>query len=169
MEKYNASMRIMHWLVGVLIIAILALGLYMTGMPDGDPKWEVYAIHKSLGMIALFLFIIRFINRMKSNVPAPEGKAWEIKLSKANYSVLYVLMFVAPFSGYSASSLSGYPVSIFGYTVPNIYSHNPEIGKIFGQMHDISTYALMFFIALHVAGFLKHLIIDKRNLLKKIV
>jgi cytochrome b561 len=49
----------LHWIMTLLILGMLALGLYMTRIPISLLKLKLYGIHKEFGMLILFLFIIR--------------------------------------------------------------------------------------------------------------
>ena len=50
-DRYDALSMLLHWVMAVLISGLLALGLYMTSPPDGDPKWAWYGLHKSFGLM----------------------------------------------------------------------------------------------------------------------
>ena len=50
-ERYGALSMLLHWVMAVLIVGPLSLGLYTTSLPDGDPKWDWYGMHKSIGMM----------------------------------------------------------------------------------------------------------------------
>lgn len=170
MEKYSVSMRIFHWLVGSIIIILLAIGYTMTSMTDDATKWQVYNLHKSMGVLVLALVLFRILNRLRSSLPSTEVGPLETKIASLNYFLFYVLLFVIPFSGYSMSAFLGYKVEFFGLmTIPNIYPHNLEMSKICKIIHETSTTSILVLLALHIAGFLKHFIIDKKNLLKRMV
>ena len=51
LEGYNTQVKIMHWLMAVLMIALIAAGLFMVDLPKDDPlRPQLYMIHKSSGM-----------------------------------------------------------------------------------------------------------------------
>jgi cytochrome b561 len=170
MEKYSLSMRIIHWLMALLIITLLAVGLWMSGLPNEYPgKYDVYALHKSFGVIALLLIVVRISVRMRSKVPAlpKEINKFDTGLSAITIFVLYACMFAMPMSGYLMSTFGGHPVHLFGLELPSVVSQNPDMGKFFWNVHGYAGYVLIVFIGLHILGSLKHIAVEKVNLFKR--
>lgn len=175
MEKYSPSSRILHWLMAILIIALLGLGIYMTTFLDKEAtnKMELYGLHKSLGVIALALIFVRIANRIKN--PAPQLpktiKKQEQTIAHIGHMVLYILMLVLPISGYLMSNSYGHPVKLFSIALPTLVSTNYDLGKIFSQTHYYGGYALLFLICLHILGALKHRFFDtpENDVLKRMI
>ena len=176
MAKYSVGMRAVHWLMSLIIIGVLGMGLYMTGLSDDHPsKWDYYALHKSFGVLVLGLILVRIILRLVSEIPETEkgiGKLYDV-MSKVVIFALYVLMFCVPASGYMMSMIGGHGVLFFGMKVPNIL---PEFimtkGYLGGVAYNVHIYGAYVFIAaivLHLLGTIKHVFIDKINILKRIV
>jgi cytochrome b561 len=63
---YGAVARALHWSMAALMIGLIGLGLYMTAQPDGDPKWGLYDLHKSLGVLVFGLLLLRVFWRRSS-------------------------------------------------------------------------------------------------------
>lgn len=172
MDKYNFFAKFFHWSVGLIIIGLLALGLYMEGLDYSDWKMELYGIHKSFGAIIIGLMVLRVIWRIVSTYPSHNDAhaMWERILSKIVHGVLYAFAFSMPLSGWAMSSSYGYPVSVFGFfTLPALVEKNEVRGELFAEIHELAGYALIAVIVLHVAGALKHHIIDKDNTLKRML
>jgi cytochrome b561 len=161
----------MHWLMSLVIIGVLAVGLYMTNMPDSDQKWQLYGLHKSFGVLVLLLLIARVFFRFNSTLPlALKGiSPVELTLSKIVIAALYLLMLIIPLSGYLMSGFGGYPISFFGITLPELITKNPSLGGVFHSMHGYAAYAIIGFIILHTAGALKHIFIDRINILRRMI
>lgn len=171
MQKYTLPMRAIHWIMAVLIITLLAVGLWMTSLPQDDVnRGAIYGMHKSFGILALIFVLIRVANRMRSEVPAmpKEITYFYAKVSGITIFLLYVCMVAQPVSGFLMSDFSGYPVHFFGIALPSIVEKNPETGKLFVTIHEYLGFALIGLITLHLAGSLKHYFSEKVNLLKRI-
>ena len=171
MQKYTLSMRVIHWIMAILLITLLAVGLWMTSLTQDDPsKGVIYGMHKSFGILALIFVILRVANKMRSEVPAmpKEITYFYAKLSAGTVLLLYICMIAQPISGFLMSDFSGYPVQFFGITLPSIVEKNAETGKLFAVLHGYIGFALIGLIALHLAGSLKHYFSEKVNLLKRI-
>jgi len=77
-HAYGWVLIVMHWLMALAIFGLFALGLWMTSLGYYD-AWYHRApdIHKSIGMLVLFLLIFRLIWIGTNVKPAIVGKAWE--------------------------------------------------------------------------------------------
>jgi cytochrome b561 len=167
MQKYKISSRILHWLMAVIIISLLAVGIYMTNFlpKDAANRMEIYNLHKSFGVLALILIAVRIINRAVFTAPAlPETiNRFEQKLAHLVHILLYVLMIVVPVSGYLMSNSFGYPVKLFSIEMPFLIEQNFELGKIFHEIHEIAPYVLIAILVLHISGAVKHRYFDKNK------
>ncbi len=172
-EKYHISSRILHALMAVFVIAALAIGIYMTEFlpKEAANRFEIYDLHKSIGVSVLLLVLVRFINRLYRKPPALPVTlpAYEKFLAHFIHYFLYFLMLAVPLSGYLMSNSYGFPVHLFSINMPNLIVANPQIGRFFSQAHEILAYSLLAAVALHVAGALKHSLFDKpeNNVLKR--
>jgi len=167
-SKYPRSMRWLHWLRAAVVIANLSIGLVMVNLPDELPaKFDVlYPNHKQFGVLALLLVLAQLLLRSRSRVPGtPAGlQPWEASLSRFAHRALYVLLIVVPLMGYSMSSTytqsDGVPFFFFGQ-VPELLPKNDRWFEVFRLLHRILAYALLALVVLHVAGALKHRLLDK--------
>lgn len=164
-QSYGAFAKFLHWAMALMVIVLIAVGTYMTGLDKADPsKMEIMDMHKSFGIIFMQLAILRVIwSRINKSPKLPNVlTAWEKLLSKAITGALYLLMLAIPFSGYAMTNLFGYPVSLFGLVdLPVLFGKNPEIGQLAKQAHVVLVYTLMAALFAHIAGALKHRLLDK--------
>lgn len=164
-NKYSISSRAIHWLMAILIIAILAIGIYMTTFiaKDAPNRFEIYGLHKSLGVIALFFIFIRIFNRIISKTPKlpTSMPKVEINLSHLAHIGLYLLMAIVPISGYLMSNSFGYAVHLFSLDMPFLIEKNFELGKLFSTIHYYASYSLLALVMLHIAAVIKHRFFDK--------
>ena len=58
-----------HWVIAILILWMLSVGFAMVAIPPSPDKFWVYALHKSFGILILFLMIGRLSWRMISPRP----------------------------------------------------------------------------------------------------
>ncbi len=173
MDSYSKIAKLLHWSVAILIIGLIAVGLYMEGLDYDGPtgtKMQLYGTHKALGVVVLGIMFVRIAWRIASKYPKSLGthQAWEKILSKIVHGVLYLMAFSMPLSGWAMSSSHGYPVSMFGlFDMPALVEKNEIRGELFAEIHEIGGYALIAVIVLHVVGALKHHIIDKDDTIKR--
>lgn len=161
-------MRIIHWLMAVIIIGLLAVGLYMTSLEGTNPlKRDIYNLHKSIGVIALFLIFIRIIIRvtLNSKIPplAKSFAKWEKISAKAGHFALYVFMCAMAISGYIMSAAGGYGVKFFGIEIPNIVGEDKELAGIAHEIHNLLPILFIIIILTHIGAVIKHRYIDKEE------
>jgi len=169
-QKYPPLMRALHWLMAIIIIAMLALGLIMEGIPRENPLHQtLYDVHKSFGVLVLMLFAIRISLRLRFGSPALPAiiSGMVKKLALAGHYLLYLLMFIMPASGYLMTNSFGFPVRFFGIALPKVIGIDKEAGMSFATIHAISAYILIFFIVVHIGAVILHLVKDRVNLLKR--
>lgn len=166
-QSYGVFAKFLHWGMAIMVIMLVVVGTYMTGLDKTDPsKMQIMGMHKSFGVIFMQLAIIRIIwSRINNSPKLPEVLAtWEKVLSTTITGALYLLMLAIPFSGYAMTNLFGFPVSLFGMIdLPIIFSKNPELGMIAKNAHGLLVYGLLLALFAHIAGALKHRFLDKRE------
>lgn len=173
--KYSLSSRILHWTMAVFIFFALGLGIYIDEFlsDDAENRYEIYDLHKSIGMVVLMLLIIRIINRIfKKAPPLPKTMPKiEQNLAKIGHLALYILMALTPLSGYLMSSFAGYPVKLFAIEIPNLVGTNFQLAKICSEAHEISAFSLLGVVAIHILAVIKHRFFDKpeNDVLKRII
>ncbi len=172
-DRYGAVAKGFHWTIGLLILGLLALGLYMANADLAPPvRLPLYFYHKSFGIVVLTLAVLRLGWRFVNARPAalPQHKSWEKILARLVHGFLYVAMLGMPLSGWVMSSAKGYGVSVFGlFTLPNIVPENQAIFRAAANFHETAAYILMGLLVLHVAGALKHHFMDHDNTLRRML
>jgi cytochrome b561 len=169
-ENYGLITKIFHWVVGISIICVMSVGFYMSDMEKSDLKFQIYATHKAFGVIILTLVTLRFLWRVTNIQPKFTMPKWEHFLSRANFIILYFLMFAMPISGICMSLIGGRDISVFGlFTIKAIENPNKDLSTIFWKAHGIFANILLLCIFLHIIASLYHQFIKKDDLLKKIM
>jgi cytochrome b561 len=171
LERYTLPVRIMHWLVGSMIMVLLPVGFWMANLPSDAPgKYDFYDIHKSFGLLALGLVVLRITIRLRSQIPSLPSTLMrrDVLFAGMIIAIMYMCMLFMPISGYLMSTLGGHPVIFFGFKLPDLITPNHEFGKIAHNAHVVGGVLLASCLALHILGTIKHWIWDKTNLLKRI-
>lgn len=169
-KKYSLSMRILHWVMAAIMLTLLGVGLWMTSLPNDYPgKYDIYALHKSFGVVALILIVTRLIVRFNTKIPKlPSAiNKWEARLSDIVLVLLYICMVLQPLSGYVMSDLTGHKVAFFSLSIPLIFPKDQQLGMLFVKLHTIIGYGLIALFVLHLAGAIKHLLVERINLFRR--
>lgn len=157
-ERYSPPAMALHWLQAGLIVALLAIGWTMTDLPKGAERSATFALHKSLGLCALALILVRLAWRRHQAPPAPAAQltARERRLSVAVHRAIYLLLLLAPLAGYLSASFTKYPMKFFGLALPPLGWPDETLNALFNSMHKGAVWGLMLLLLLHLAGALQH-------------
>jgi cytochrome b561 len=169
--RFGAISIINHWAVATLIIVMIAIGLYMGELPRGAAKGEWVDLHKSIGIIVLFLGAWRVLWRLIHRFPDDIARMppWQQFVAKAVHILLLFAILAMPISGYMLSSMGGHPVSFFGLFDMPVLPQDKTIARAASQVHGVVAYMLIGLIALHVFGALKHHAVDKDATLRRML
>jgi cytochrome b561 len=154
---------ILHWVMALAIFGLFALGLWMTTLDYYD-AWYHRApdIHKSVGMLMLFLLFFRLAWVAFSIKPEIFGAAWERLVALIVHRTHYVLMLGVMISGYLIPTAKGAGIDVFGwFTVPALVRFTERQGDVVGLIHWGFAWAVIALAGLHTAAALKHHFIDR--------
>ncbi len=173
MQRYTLPAIVLHWLIAALIICAFTLGLIMVDIPGITPtKLKYYSWHKWLGVTVLGLACLRVIWRLTHAVPPLplSMPVWQVKASHALHMLLYILIFAVPVSGYFYSLAAGVPVVYLGIIpLPVLIEANEVWKPILKQVHYVLNMTLLACVVLHVAAAVKHLVIDRDGVFRRML
>lgn len=170
-NQFGVIAIVLHWIMAILLIALVALGLYMVRVPISAEKLKLYGWHKEFGILALMLVIVRLTWRLINVTPSLISLPWwERYPARAAHWAFYVLMFLIPVSGWLITSAAGLPVSVFGwFTLPNLVVANEVNRMLFTEIHMWLGYFLIVVFCLHVSGALKHYLINRDDIMQRMI
>lgn len=173
-QGYGAVAIALHWLMAVLLIALIVLGLYMSSLPDvGFNKDKILLVlyHKEYGILALGLAVVRLAWRVGNVLPAlvEQLPGWQKVAARFVHLCFYGFMLGLPISGWLMSSAAGIPVYAFGFRLPDLIAHNEYRFQLLIEVHKWLGYALIGFILLHAGAALWHHFLNRDNTLKKML
>ncbi len=170
-NQYTHVARVLHWLIAGMIVVQFVLANLAEETDSKLQQLILLANHKSVGITILLLAIARFGWRLKNPAPAlPEGMAqWQRIASQVSHYSLYALLIVLPLSGWMMSSASAYPVSWFNLVqLPDLVAADPAMKERFEALHGALAWLLFLLAAIHIAAAIKHAVIDRDGLLRRI-
>ena len=179
--RYSAVAIALHWTIAAAIVAQLATGLWMVRAirfaGSQALAFHAYQWHKSLGLTILVLSLLRLCWRLANPPPPLPATMTRIqrKAAKTIHGLFYMLMLGSPLLGglmVSASPL-GLPTMVFGlFEWPHIAwlaGLGGGVEAAFKTAHRAMGYALIGLLALHVAAALKHHLIDRDDVLARML
>lgn len=175
--KLSPTTLCLHWLVAVMVMGELTVGAYMA-------NFEVYALypwHKSFGQLIFLIVLLQVIHRLKNGWPTPvsEYSFAERILARGVHYLLLVGVLLMPVFGFLMSALGGTGVAFFGLqlvarnpdpiNVTKVIPINGPVADAMHTAHGILGYLLILAVLLHIAGALKHHVIDKDGTLRRML
>lgn len=161
-----------HWIMFFLIVgAFIAVDqreLYERGTAERD--WWMM-LHRSLGLTVFFLVWLRLGWRLTQTTPQNFSGYGMAKMASIGHALLYLLMILVPLSALLMAQLGGRPVSWFGiFEIPVWLETNRELAGQVKDLHtDVFAPALFVMIILHIAGGLWHHVVDRDDVLKRML
>lgn len=175
-QQFGWVARLFHWLTALLILTAIPLGVYANDLPFDTSealawKAQVFSVHKTIGVAAFFVALGRILWAMTGEHPAPlhpERKA-ETFLAALVHWLLYLSLVIVPLSGWvHHAAVTGFAPILwpFGQDLP-LVPKSEALGAMAAGMHWLFTKILAVSVILHIAGALKHHLVDKDATLRR--
>ena len=150
--------RLLHWLMALLIIAMLFIGAGMVASVSARHEWLIH-LHKPLGIAILLLVLVRLWVRFYTRQPPlpADLPGWQVLVAKASHVLLYALMLSLPLLGWGMISAAGDPVMLgSSLQLPAILPANAQLFAVLRKAHGYLAYLLFFTVLAHLAAALFH-------------
>ena len=171
-NHYTATAKALHWLMALMLFAMLALGFYMQGLPLSPEKLQLYSWHKWAGVTIFLLVLFRLAWRFTHRPPAlPASMPKLMQLAAhAGHLALYGLMLAIPLSGWLMSSAKGFQTVWFGILpLPDLLTKDKALGDLLQTVHVSLNLLLLVVVVGHVGAALKHHFIDRDDILTRML
>lgn len=172
--NYHPFSVLLHWVLGVALVLNFGLGVYMADLPFSPQRLQYYSWHKWAGVCLLALSGLRLLWRLTHRPPplphriASAMPGWQRLAHSSTHIGLYLLFFAVPLLGWAYSSAAGFPVVLFGvWPLPGLAPADPALAELLKPWHRLTAFAMAALVLLHVAGALKHALIDRDGLLSR--
>lgn len=175
-QTYGTVTKTFHWLTALLILTIVPLGVIAYDLPYETNeqlalKAQLFSLHKTLGVTVFFVALARILWALTQTKPAPlhPDRKSETWLAETVHWLLYISLVAVPLTGWiHHAATEGFapillPISQDLPFVPN----DEAVAKLFGGLHWLWSKIMVGSILLHIAGALKHQIIDKDATLRR--
>jgi cytochrome b561 len=174
---YGALTKILHWVVVVLFaLQFTSASIMLRATPDGTAlglsQATYYNWHKSLGLLALIIAVLRLLARKSGRLPhwAPTLSSRERAFIHRAERALYAAMFVMPVSGFVYVMAGGYGVNLLGVLeLGNPIGVHPWLAGVAGWIHTLTAVILGLTLAGHVGLVLWHQLVLKDGLLRRML
>ncbi|MEY4754540.1 MAG: hypothetical protein RJA44_2215 [Pseudomonadota bacterium] len=173
-SRYTRTAIGLHWLLGLSLVAIFAVGLWMADLPFSPQRLKLYNWHKWAGVTILVLSLLRLVWRLTHRPPALPARieqampAWQRAAHHGTHHLMYLLFFAVPLLGWAYSSAAGFQIVWFGVLpLPDFVPVDKALAELIKPWHKLSAFALALLALMHIGAALKHQFIDRDGLLAR--
>ncbi|MBW7861808.1 MAG: cytochrome b [Rhodocyclaceae bacterium] len=171
-NAYTHTAIALHWLIALGLAGTFGLGVYMSDLPLSPAKLQLYSWHKWAGVSLFVLSLARLAWRLSHRPPAlPATMATLERLgARFAHAALYALTLAIPVSGWLMSSAKGVQTVWFGVLpLPDLVVRDAALGERLLGVHQALNLALALIVLLHVGAALKHHLIDRDDVLARML
>ncbi|RPE66374.1 cytochrome b561 [Pacificibacter maritimus] len=168
-NSYGGLARFFHWAIALLILTAFALGIIGDNMPRNaetvDTLKTLYSVHKTVGVTVFILAVLRIIWAIVQPRPVPlhPEKKLETLAAEVMHWALYGALVVVPLSGWVMHAAEVGFANIwwpFGQGLPFV-PKSEAVSHAAGAVHGVAVFVLLGAVVAHIAGAVKHVVIDK--------
>ncbi|MBT6135837.1 MAG: cytochrome b [Rhodospirillaceae bacterium] len=175
-ERYGAVSIALHWTIVLLFLGLYGLAYsvkYTTGYDSEMGELHLY-LHKPIGVSVLALALVRVWWRsVNIEPPLPAAMPNSHKLmAHWTHMALYAIMFVQPLAGMAMDIFRARPVKILDVSIfPAVMERNDFLAEHFADMvhNDYMDWIIALVVAAHAGAALKHHIIDRDDVLTRML
>ncbi|MBV1876362.1 MAG: cytochrome b/b6 domain-containing protein [Pseudomonadales bacterium] len=175
-DTYDIWSKLFHWISGTLILLLLSLGFYMTGLDYYDKNYNLaYTSHKYLGLLALLFGLAQlcwlFIRKTRTAERFVPGlPKWQLVAAQIMHIGLLIMILLIPVSGYMIITSNSQEFFIFDlFPLPAVLPENLVSDSMVVCLHFSLAYTTACLALLHLFAALKHHFIDKDDTLRRIL
>lgn len=179
-SRYTLVAIILHWVMALGILALAGIGLAMTHLKlDLLTLFQLYQLHKSIGITILLAAILRLVWRLANRPPALPSSMTRLarKAAEGSHFLLYFFLIALPLTGWAlvSASVLDIPTVLYG-VVP--WPHLPILSTLDDKkpvedalklVHAYGAWALIALVAAHAGAALHHHFIAKNDVLRRML
>lgn len=172
--KLSRLTIILHWIIAITMICLIVAGFCMVY----KKVFWLYDYHKSIGVMIFLVALLRVVWRYKNGWPTPLSQLDKLQqtLAKTIHWLILAATVIMPISGMFNSGFSGHGFGIFGFEIvpanrldDNFVPYNHLLARLGHVSHKFFGFALVAAIFIHIAGAMKHHLINKDGTLLRIL
>lgn len=179
-ERYTLVAMILHWTMALGIVALAAIGLYMTHVKLPPQRlFYLYQLHKSIGITVLLAAVLRLGWRLAHRAPPLPGTIPPAQraVAGATHWLLYFSLFALPLTGWAVVSASPFdiPTELYGVIhwpdlpiLPALV-HKKQVEAVLEDVHAYGAWALIALVVVHAGAALHHHFVRQDGVLRRML
>ena len=176
--RFGSVAKVFHWLTAFLILSMLVLGIVASKWPFDTSdslatKGFLFSIHKTLGLFTFFVASLRISWAIIQPRPAAlpiDSKLQQFAAETVHWA-LYGALVLVPLTGWTHHAATTGFAPIFWPFGQTLFFVPQSLGlaAVLGKLHLAFNIVLFVSLGLHIAGALKHHVIDRDATLKRML
>lgn len=161
--RFSLMIRLLHWSMAVLILAMLFIGVGMLSTA-GPAYAALLSLHRPLGTALLVLAVVRLSIRIRTQAPPLPKDLPRLQktVAEGSHWLLYAAMIAMPLIGWAMVSAGGYPMKLGpGVTLPPLVPQDLRLFGLLRTAHTVVAFAFFALILGHVSAALIHAFIRR--------
>lgn len=171
-QQYSQVARLLHWIMAVLVLAMIAAGFLMVQEGLGRPlRNALFIFHKNTGILLLILGLLRIAYRLAYRPPPlPAGiPGWQARAAGASHLALYALLVVMPVAGYIRVKAGGFPIEMLdALGIPALVPRSDMLAELAKATHHYGAIVITGIILAHVSAASYHGLIRRDGVFSRI-
>ena len=176
LAHYGSVAKMFHWLTALLILTLFPLGVIAQYLPFetaeqlAQKAW-LFSLHKTLGVTVFFVALLRILWAISQPKPSPvhPERRFETFAAETAHWVLYSALVIVPLSGWIHHAASEGFAPIWwplGQNLP-LVPKSETLAALSGGVHFVTTKVMLAALLAHIAGALKHSLIERDGVLAR--
>ena len=168
---YRTGARLLHWLMAILVLAMLAAGfLMLQEWLSRETRNALFIFHKNVGVLMLVLIAVRLFYRWW-NPPVLEPvdmPGWQQMAAHGTHLALYALLIIMPLAGYIRVRAGGFPIEgLDALGVPPLVPRSDALADTAKQIHYLGAFALAGVVSMHIGAAAFHAIVKRDGVFQR--
>lgn len=162
----------LHWISAIGVTALCLLGERMEEAADRASKAAAQDLHVSVGVLLISFLVARLLWSASQPAPAPlERSRWLRLLARVVQGLFLLMIAILVVTGPLAIWSTERPIEVLSmFSVPSPFPTRVVwLHEAAEEVHGAATKLFWPLIALHVAGALKHLVIDRDGTVRRML
>jgi cytochrome b561 len=147
MRTYRLPAKVFHWVTAGLVLFMVTTGLLMTQIGEGPWADMIFKLHKTTGVLALAVVLMRLCYRVFWPDPSAHGDGYRRPIL---HWILYAALILMPLLGWAGISAFGSREILFGVDLPAIWPEGSPYADLLLQVHAYLAFGLLALVALHI-------------------
>ncbi|TAK47543.1 MAG: cytochrome b [Xanthobacteraceae bacterium] len=170
-KGYGLISIALHWIVAAFITFLFVSGQVMGFLENTPAARDVRTVHIAVGALAASFIIARLIWRTVQGTPEKIGGDTALnKLALAIQWLLLAAMIGSVLTGMFSVWSNGRDIAAFSlFTLPTPMGKNEALHHLLEDVHEVLANTIAAMVVLHVAGAVKHLVVDRDGVMRRML